>query len=527
MNYNMNHNMNYQVIIIILIILIVIIFYILNKKENFVPFEALTDYKDLKLINNLFKKTIPLLEKNNIEYWIHSGTLIGAIQNKGIIPWDDDIDISILDKDVDKLLNLKSELNSLNLDIIEAFFGYKIYDKSGKNIDNKSFKFPKKNVKDIFLRSELFIDNSRPFIDIFITKNNNNIIKYISKDAQKYWENDYFTTKELFPLKKYQFEDYYVFGPNNPYEYLNRAYPDWKNKAIKTVNHITHKKIDKIEFDIIYDELKPILWQYWEGNLPDYIKLCMETVDKHCSNNFKIIRLNPQNIKEYLPEIEEYEENINTLIIPQKVDIYRIMLLYKYGGMYMDADVIVLRNPSEIMDKLKEFDFVGFGCTGKNCKIGYFEPSNWLLVSRPNTILMRNILNNLINKIKNINSITTKIKNKIKKIINKDYDTYHDFGKHVIWTELKELKKQDYTYYHYPNTIDGTRDVKGEWVTSERIFSNQSIEYDDEENMMFLIIYNSGVNNDIKTMSREEILNKDCNYSKFIKKSLALSSEEK
>jgi len=506
--------MKYKVIIlIILIIIIITILYTLNNRDNFVPLDVITDYKDMKSINNLFKKIIPILEKNNIEYWIHSGTLLGAIRNKGIIPWDDDIDISILDKDKQKLLNLKSELNSIDLDIDDVFFGYKIYDKNGQKIKNKSFKFP--------------------FIDIFITQQNDNIIKYISPDALKIWDNDYFTTEELYPLKRYQFEEYYVFGPNNPYNYLDRSYPNWKKKAIKTYDHIKHKKINKLEFDIIYDEssnpehfdlsannIQPYLWQYWEGSLPDYIKICMDTVDKHCSNNFRIIRLNPQNIKDYLPELKEYEKNINTLIIPQKVDIYRIMLLYKYGGMYMDADVIVLRNPIEIMDKLREYDFVGFGCTGKNCKIGYFEPSNWLLVSRPNTVLMRNILNNLINKIKKINSISTKIINKIKKIINKTDDSYHDLGKHIIWNELYKLKKYNYSYYHYPNTIDGTRDKNGKWVDSKRIFSNQPIEYDDENNMMFLIIYNSGVEDNIKTMSREEILNKDCNYSKFIKKSL-------
>ena len=78
------------------------------------------------------------------------------------------------------------------------------------------------------------------------------------------------------------------------------------------------------------------------------------------------------------------------------MDYYRILLLYKYGGLYIDADTLVLRDPIEIIEKLKNYDFVGFGCTGLKCNYGYGNPSNGILASRPNTKLMRNIKNNII-----------------------------------------------------------------------------------------------------------------------------------
>ena len=61
--------------------------------------KALTLEETQKALIPLFKKLQEVCEKAGVKYYTVFGTLIGAARHQGFIPWDDDVDVAMLDDD--------------------------------------------------------------------------------------------------------------------------------------------------------------------------------------------------------------------------------------------------------------------------------------------------------------------------------------------------------------------------------------------------------------------------------------------
>ena len=86
-----------------------------------------------------------------------------------------------------------------------------------------------------------------------------------------------------------------------------------------------------------------IIWQYWAqgyDNVPKVVRECLDSVDKYAAD-YTIVRLSDENLSEYLDIPEYVQAKQASYSIAHFSDLLRLMLLTVYGGIWIDATILL------------------------------------------------------------------------------------------------------------------------------------------------------------------------------------------
>lgn len=173
---------------------------------------ALTGKNEVEALN-LLKESAKIIERCSINYWLDGGTLLGIIREDRLLPWDSDVDLSIIYPGEAAINQLVEAFKSSN-------FRVKI-----RTFENNSNHFTQNQIRVIKIRSKSYfgIKKRNVCLEIFI--------RY-SKNEQTYCQVG--EQVQIIPLALCQELDTVLFN-NYPYSipketdaYLTFKYGDWK-----------------------------------------------------------------------------------------------------------------------------------------------------------------------------------------------------------------------------------------------------------------------------------------------------------
>lgn len=177
-----------------------------------------TKKKKFKQLLKILKLWNELTKECGIGYWACGGTLLGAVRHCGFIPWDDDIDISLMLSDLEKV-KMKLDKHPV-LKYYESVCGLRMH------IDGDD-----ETVMDIFICD-------------YYNKITINFCGGLSGGVDPTWwmseafPNQQIYESELYPLKEVAFEDTTIMVPNNQINVLFRNFSDKCLTACKISNHV-------------------------------------------------------------------------------------------------------------------------------------------------------------------------------------------------------------------------------------------------------------------------------------------------
>ena len=212
-----------------------------------------------KELTELLKVFADICKEHDIQWWLCSGTLLGAARHKGFIPWDDDVDVAMMKRDYKKLRKVMQQrkgckyfLHTMENDVEyknafgrfacregEKFIYFDVFpiEKSSQFAAHMAKFFyhnmqhPTKYIKNKAFRH--FCIRLVEVINFGLLIPITRLIGIINPKRQYhyilgagFWK-EAFYTEDIFPLSTMEFEGHTFPVPGNTNAYLTNLYGDW------------------------------------------------------------------------------------------------------------------------------------------------------------------------------------------------------------------------------------------------------------------------------------------------------------
>lgn len=161
------------------------------------------------------------LRDNDLDHWPVAGTLIGCMRHQGPIPWDDDVDLGILDEQFDEVGR-----------VLKKKFGKKM--KVYKGLSHPMFRMWKLKFKDL----------PKTYVDLFSFKRNKGKVRMAGNANSWLYSGEVTPAEWMFPLRKnaLRFGQVLLDGPAYPERTCEFFAPGYMNMYIVHPRHSAYKK---------------------------------------------------------------------------------------------------------------------------------------------------------------------------------------------------------------------------------------------------------------------------------------------
>ena len=200
------------------------------------------------------------------------------------------------------------------------------------------------------------------------------------------------------------------------------------------------------------NEVPKIIWSYWDTeDVPEIVKLSIKTWEKN-SPQYKINFMNQTNIE----NIISLPENWKKLPVYRQSDIIRLLLLEKYGGVWMDSSIILL----EDIDKFISKNDITFFITPKS---SFSNPvfENWFISVPQNNKIIKMWINEILTALSNPKEYIRKSSDYNKNIVSDClYLICHLALKNIYekdkkpFSGIKRYKSSETAFYYHIHTPD-------------------------------------------------------------------------